>query len=133
MAKAPVLKRGTGKRKEAIARVVLKPGKGDFTINGKTLFDYFGNLPGVVNKVNKPFEITGLLAKFDAEIIVSGGGKIGQSDAIMYGIAKALTVVDPENRKALKAAGLMARDARIKERKKYGQPGARKKYQFSKR
>lgn len=134
MAKAKTLSKcSTGKRKEAIVRVNLKAGKGSFTVNSKDYKLYFGHIERVEKKLLSPFEITGTLNQFDTFANARGGGIAGQADALMYAIAKALIAENPEHRKALKAAGLVARDARIKERKKYGQPGARKKYQFSKR
>lgn len=125
--------RGTGKRKEAIARVSLKAGKGDITVNGKPASEYFGNISSIYKKINTPFEICGALNQYDVSVNVRGGGKIGQGEATMYGIAKALIALNPELRKQLKEARMLTRDARIKESKKYGRKKARKKFQFSKR
>ncbi|MBI5189619.1 MAG: 30S ribosomal protein S9 [Nitrospirae bacterium] len=122
----------TGKRKNSIARVWMKPGEGKIVINGRAIEDYFGR--EVLRMiVNQPLEISNMLGKFDINVIATGGGTSGQAGALRHGISKALTVVDPELRPALKKAGLITRDPRVVERKKYGQPGARKKFQFSKR
>jgi len=125
--------RSTGKRKRAIARVSLKEGTGKVTINGKELKAYLGARISYEKKLNAPFEITGTIGAYDVVVNVQGGGIAGQAEAIMYGIAKALASKTATNRNSLKAAGLLTRDSRIKEMKKYGQKKARKKFQFSKR
>jgi small subunit ribosomal protein S9 len=123
----------TGKRKCAIARVSLKEGKGEITVNGKKARDYFPNRVLIHKKLQLPFEITGSLEHFDVFVQVAGGGVLGQAEAVMYGIAKVLSEIKPANRATLKSAGLLVRDSRIKERKKYGRKKARKRFQFSKR
>ncbi len=122
----------TGKRKTAIARIWMKDGSGVFTINNRNFDDYFTR--EVLKKIiQQPLEITNQMGKFDFYINVGGGGIAGQADAVKQGISKALCEFDVELRPALKKAGFLTRDSRIKERKKYGQPGARKRFQFSKR
>jgi small subunit ribosomal protein S9 len=122
----------TGKRKTAIARIWMKDGSGVFTINNRNFDDYFTR--EVLKKIiQQPLEITNQMGKFDFYINVGGGGIAGQADAVKHGISKALCEFDVELRPALKKAGFLTRDSRIKERKKYGQPGARKRFQFSKR
>jgi small subunit ribosomal protein S9 len=122
----------TGKRKTAIARIWMKDGSGVFTINNRNFDDYFTR--EVLKKIiEQPLEITNQMGKFDFYINVGGGGIAGQADAVKQGISKALCELDVELRPALKKAGFLTRDSRIKERKKYGQPGARKRFQFSKR
>ena len=123
---------GTGRRKSAVARVRLATGTGKIQINGRTFENYFPgeSLRGIVSQ---PLTITGNADKFDAQITVSGGGPTGQAGAVRHGIARALLQFDATLRGALKAEGLLTRDSRMKERKKYGQPGARKRFQFSKR
>ena len=122
----------TGKRKTAIARVWMKDGTGVFTINNRNFDDYFTR--EVLKKIiQQPLEITNQMGKFDFYVNVGGGGIAGQADALKHGISKALCEFDAELRPALKKAGFLTRDSRIKERKKYGQPGARKRFQFSKR
>jgi small subunit ribosomal protein S9 len=125
-------KYGTGKRKRAIARVFLKAGKGEITVNGRTLPDYFPRETSQMI-VQQAFEAIEKKDQFDVMATVCGGGVAAQAEAVRHGISRALLVVDPANRPALKKAGLLTRDAREKERKKPGQPGARKKFQFSKR
>ena len=122
----------TGRRKQSVARVVLSPGTGAIIINKKTPEDYLPT-DNMIQIINQPFEITKLPGKFDVKINVKGGGFAGQSGAIRHGISRALSLMDEEIRKRLKVAGLLTRDSRIKERKKYGQRGARAKFQFSKR
>ncbi len=122
----------TGKRKEAIARVFLRPGTGDIKVNGRTFDDYFPT-PAIRMEVRQPLVLTETAARFDLLVSVAGGGVHGQAGAISHGIARALLKWNPELRKALRAAGFVTRDPRTKERKKYGQPGARKRFQFSKR
>lgn len=123
---------GTGKRKEAIARVFLRPGTGNIKVNGRTLDQYF---PTTVlrNVVRQPLVLTETADKFDALINVDGGGVSGQAGAVRHGLARALLKWNPELRKGLRSAGFLTRDPRSKERKKYGQKGARKRFQFSKR
>jgi small subunit ribosomal protein S9 len=122
----------TGKRKNAIARVWLKPGSGTCLINDRPLDAYFGRQTSQM-VVMQPFELTQTTGKFDATVNVSGGGLSGQAGAIKHGISKALLGVDPSFRSVLKAAGFLTRDSRVKERKKYGRRGARASFQFSKR
>jgi small subunit ribosomal protein S9 len=123
---------GTGRRKEAIARVRIVPGTGQWTINGRTLDAYF---PNKVHQqiVSEPFVTLGAEGKFDVIARIGGGGVTGQAGALRLGLARALTLVDPENRPSLKKAGFLTRDARVKERKKYGLKKARKAPQYSKR
>lgn len=122
----------TGKRKSSIARVWLKEGSGAVTINKRSYEEYFTR-ESLKNMIVRPLEITGKKNQFDLYINVQGGGISGQAGAIKHGIARALVEYDVELRSALKKAGFLTRDSRIKERKKYGQPGARKRFQFSKR
>ncbi len=123
---------GTGKRKNAIARVYLLSGSGVVTVNGRTLEDYF---PRETSRmiVNQAFEISEKQGKFDVSCTVRGGGLAAQAEAVRHGISRALLEGDAELRPTLRKAGLLTRDSRKKERKKPGQPGARKKFQFSKR
>ena len=123
---------GTGRRKKSVARVRLYPGTGAITINGKTIDDYFG-LETLNLIVNQPFGVTGNEGKFDIVANVKGGGLSGQAGAIRHGVARALLAADAENKPALKAAGFLTRDPRMKERKKYGLKAARRAPQFSKR
>ena len=123
---------GTGRRKKAIARVRLLPGSGSITVNKRTLDDYFG-LDTLKTIVNQPLETTATAGKFDIFVNVKGGGFTGQAGAIRHGIARALCEADGAYRPALKKAGFLTRDPRMKERKKYGLKKARKSPQFSKR
>ena len=124
---------GTGRRKSSVARVRLVPGKGNVTVNGKSLDDYLA-LEIVKREVRRPFEVAGCEGQFDVIATVTGGGYTGQAGALRHGIARALCEVDAEAyRPALKAAGFLTRDPRMKERKKYGLKKARKASQFSKR
>jgi len=123
---------GTGKRKTSAARVFLMPGTGQIVINRLDFQEYFRNR-AEQSVVVQPMELTETRNRFDVYANVRGGGFSGQAGAVRLGIARALLQVDPELRQRLKKAGLLTRDPRIKERKKYGQPGARKRYQFSKR
>ena len=124
---------GTGRRKASVARVHLYPnGSGAITINGRDINDYFG-LETLKLIVNQPFTTTSTVGKFDVEATVTGGGVTGQAGAIRHGIARAMLQVDENYRPALKAAGLLTRDPRMKERKKYGLKAARRAPQFSKR
>ena len=122
----------TGRRKTAVARVRLAAGTGTIKINGRTLENYFPTevLRGMVIQ---PFSTSQTSNKFDARVNVAGGGPAGQAGAVRHGISRALLLADANLRPALKADGLLTRDSRMKERKKYGQPGARKRFQFSKR
>ena len=122
----------TGKRKSSAARIFLKPGKGKMEINGRDSNEYLQTPVGRVI-IQQPFVVTDTKNKFDAYITVAGGGTNGQAEAIRHGISKALLAYNEELRPRLKKAGLLTRDAREVERKKYGQSGARKRYQFSKR
>ena len=123
---------GTGRRKKSVARVRLYPGTGMITVNGKDVDDYFG-LETLKLIMNQPFEVTDTLGKFDIVANVRGGGLSGQAGAIRHGLARALVQADENNKPALKAAGLLTRDPRMKERKKYGLKAARRAPQFSKR
>ncbi|NLT66375.1 MAG: 30S ribosomal protein S9 [Acidobacteria bacterium] len=123
---------GTGKRKSSTARVRLLPGAGQVNINKRDVSDYFKN-ETQRTVIRYPLAVTDSIGKFDIRAIVSGGGTSGQAGAIRLGIANALLEFNAELRPRLKKAGLLSRDSRIKERKKYGQKGARKRFQFSKR
>ena len=123
---------GTGRRKSSIARVWLVPGKGSIKINKRTLDDYFGR-ESLSNAVEKPLELVNKKNELDVFAKVEGGGITGQAGAIQHGIARALLQYDPTLRLILKKEGLLTRDSRMKERKKYGQKGARARFQFSKR
>ena len=123
---------GTGRRKSSVARVRLYPGTGVITINGRDVDDYFG-LETLKLIMNQPLDVTGNMGKFDIVANVTGGGISGQAGAIRHGIARALLLADETFRAPLKAAGLLTRDPRMKERKKYGLKGARRAPQFSKR
>ncbi|NIA08751.1 MAG: 30S ribosomal protein S9 [Nitrospiraceae bacterium] len=123
---------GTGKRKTAIAQVWLSPGKGDISVNGRPFGEYF-DMETARIIAEQPFVVTDTNDKFNVVVRVRGGGKSSQSQAIRHGIARALLMVDNEYRIPLKKADLITRDARMKERKKYGLAGARKRYQYSKR
>ena len=123
---------GTGRRKSAVARVRLAGGTGKILVNGRPFENYF---PAESLRVvaTQPLTVTGSADKFDAEITVTGGGPNGQAGAVRHGLARALLTVDVNLRPVLKAEGLLTRDPRKRERKKYGQPGARKRFQYSKR
>ncbi|HPZ60117.1 MAG TPA: 30S ribosomal protein S9 [Bacillota bacterium] len=123
---------GTGRRKKSVARVRLIPGKGEITINKKPLDDYFG-MEILKREVLRPFEVAGAEGKFDVVATVRGGGFTGQAGALRHGISRALYVANSEYRPALKDAGFLTRDPRMKERKKYGLKKARRASQFSKR
>lgn len=122
----------TGRRKTAIARIRMNAGTGKIVVNGRPFEEYFKTLQ-LQNQVLRPFEIAKLVNGFDVKVNASGGGLNGQAGAVRLAVARALTESDPELRAALKADGLLTRDPRMKERKKSGQPGARKRFQFSKR
>lgn len=121
-----------GRRKRSVARVLLRPGKGDWTVNGRTLEDYFPR-PTHQIRIEEPLKITGLHGTFDVVVRVNGGGLTGQSDAVRMGLSRALVTHDEELRPTLREKGMLTRDARQVERKKPGQPKARKRFQFSKR
>ena len=122
----------TGKRKTAVARVWITPGSGEITINGTKADDYFERETSRM-VMRQSLELLELTDKYDVKATVAGGGHSAQAEAMRHGIARALTTEDSERRRALKRAGYLTRDDRKKERKKYGQPGARKHFQFSKR
>lgn len=122
----------TGKRKDAIARVWIKPGKGVITVNGREEAVYFAR-PTLRMVIGQSFEIANRVGQYDVVCTVSGGGLSGQAGAVRHGISKALTNYEPELRSVLKAAGFLTRDARVVERKKYGKAKARRSFQFSKR
>lgn len=122
----------TGKRKNAVARVWIKPGKGQVTVNGKEMAKYFAR-PVLQMLLGQPFKVANVSGQFDVMATVKGGGLSGQAGAVKHGISKALTLYDPELRPALKAAGFLTRDPRVVERKKYGKRKARRSFQFSKR
>ena len=123
---------GTGRRKTATARVILRPGTGSFKVNNRTLEQYFFDETHRM-LVKRPLEASDTLNKFDVLVTVDGGGMHGQAGAVQHGIARALVEFSTELRGVLKKEGFLTRDPRMKERKKYGQPGARKRFQFSKR
>jgi len=124
--------RTLGRRKSSVARVIISNGKGKYTINNRSIDDYFGR--DVLKMVTRqPFELLGIDGKYDVKVNVKGGGLSGQAGAIRLGISRAIEKVNPDYRKILKENGYLTRDSREVERKKPGQPGARKKFQFSKR
>ena len=123
---------GTGRRKTSTARVILRPGTGSFKVNDRTLEQYFFDETHRM-LVKRPLEASDTLTKFDVIVSVDGGGMHGQAGAVQHGIARALVEFSTELRGVLKKEGFLTRDPRMKERKKYGQPGARKRFQFSKR
>ena len=122
----------TGRRKDAVARVWLKPGKGKITVNGRDVETYFAR-PTLRLVINQPFAITDRDGQYDADITVKGGGLSGQAGAVKHGLSQALTKYEPALRSTVKAAGFLTRDSRKVERKKYGKAKARKSFQFSKR
>jgi len=122
-----------GRRKSSVARVMISPGKGEFVINKRNIDTYFGGRDILKVVTKQPFEILGIDGKYDVSINVTGGGLSGQAGAIRLGIARGIEKVNPDYRKILKENGFLTRDSREVERKKPGQPGARKKFQFSKR
>lgn len=122
----------TGKRKDAVARVWVKPGSGKVTVNGRDQETYFAR-PTLRLIVNQPFQVAGRENQYDVVATVKGGGLSGQAGAVKHGISKALQLAEPELRAALKAAGFLTRDSRVVERKKYGKAKARRSFQFSKR
>jgi small subunit ribosomal protein S9 len=129
---ATQLNQNVGRRKEAVARVRLAPGTGNITINGRTMDEYFGRETSKMILV-EPLKLVDQMGKVDVFVNARGGGLSGQAGAIRHGISRALCKLDPAYRPVLKKAGFMTRDARAVERKKYGRPGARKRFQFSKR
>ena len=122
----------TGKRKDAVARVWIKPGTGKVVVNGKAMADYFAR-PVLQMILAQPFTVAGVAGQVDVMATVAGGGLSGQAGAVKHGVSKALQLYDPTLRAALKAAGFLTRDSRVVERKKYGKAKARKSFQFSKR
>jgi len=122
----------TGKRKDAVARVWIKPGSGKVVVNGKEMAAYFAR-PVLQMILRQPFTVAGVEGQFDVMATVAGGGLSGQAGAVKHGVSKALQLYDPTLRAALKAAGFLTRDSRVVERKKYGKAKARKSFQFSKR
>ena len=122
----------TGRRKTAIARTWIKPGNGEIVINNRPVEDYFP-IETIRADMIQPFKITNTLGSYDVKATVVGGGISGQADAVRHGITRALVIVNPDYRLTLKRAGFIKRDPRVKERKKYGQKGARARFQFSKR
>lgn len=122
----------TGKRKDAVARVWIKPGSGKVVVNGKEMKTYFAR-PVLQMILRQPFQVAGVVDQFDVMATVAGGGLSGQAGAVKHGVSKALQLYDPTLRGALKAAGFLTRDSRVVERKKYGKAKARKSFQFSKR
>ncbi len=133
MAGTPDLRwHAVGRRKTGVARVYLTPGSGKWDINGRTLGDYFPR-SSLVSHIQQPFLVTDTLGAFDVKARVKGGGLTGQAGSVRLGVARALVLADEQHRKKLREHGLLTRDARAVERKKPGQPGARKRFQFSKR
>ncbi|MCG6924539.1 MAG: 30S ribosomal protein S9 [Acidobacteria bacterium] len=133
MSTTPLEYYGTGKRKTSIARVHLRPGTGEYRLNDRPLDEYFGGTEALKQIVKQPFAITETMDKFDVVATIRGGGVSAQAGAMRHGIARALCEFNSELRLRLKKAGFLRRDARVKERKKYGQKGARARFQFSKR
>jgi small subunit ribosomal protein S9 len=129
----PIEYYGTGKRKTSVARVHLRPGSGEMKLNGRSLEEYFGGHEALKMVVRQPFAVTETTEKFDVLAKIGGGGVASQAGALRHGISRALCDFNIELRKKLKKAGFLTRDARAKERKKYGQKGARRRFQFSKR
>lgn len=122
----------TGKRKDAVARVWVKPGSGKVVVNGKDINEYFAR-PVLQMILRQPFDVAGVANQFDVQATVKGGGLSGQAGAVKHGISQALQLYEPSLRAALKAAGFLTRDSRVVERKKYGKAKARRSFQFSKR
>jgi small subunit ribosomal protein S9 len=121
-----------GRRKESVCRLYLKPGSGKWDVNGRTLGDYFPR-PALVSAIQQPFTATDTLGRYDVRAILEGGGTSGQAGALRLAVARALVKTDEAHRGKLRDLGLLTRDARVVERKKPGRPGARKRFQFSKR
>ncbi len=132
IADIPMRFHAVGRRKTSVARVYLKPGSGKWEVNGRTLGDYFPRA-SLVQLIQQPFTVTDTLGAFDVKANVNGGGVTGQAGALRLGIARALVTVDEQHRRKLREQGLLTRDSRAVERKKPGRPGARKRFQFSKR
>jgi small subunit ribosomal protein S9 len=132
MVDVPTKFHAVGRRKTSVARVYLRPGSGKWEVNGRTLGDFFPR-SSLVSLIQQPFTATDTLGAFDVKATVGGGGQSGQAGALRLGIARALLLVDETHRKKLRAGGLLTRDPRAVERKKPGKPGARKRFQFSKR
>ena len=132
MADKPTEFSATGRRKTAVARVHLLPGTGKWLVNLRSPEQYFAT-EAVINYIQQPMKATDTLARFDLKAELTGGGVTGQAGALRHAISRALCLADASNRKVLKESGCLTRDSRMKERKKYGQPGARRRYQFSKR
>ncbi len=132
IADVPMRFHAVGRRKTSVARVYLKPGSGKWEVNGRTLGDYFPRA-SLVQLIQQPFTVTDTLGAFDVKANVNGGGVTGQAGALRLGIARALVTVDEQHRRKLREQGLLTRDSRAVERKKPGRPGARKRFQFSKR
>ncbi len=122
----------TGRRKEAVARVELKAGSGRILVNGRTLEEYFPR-PTLQSMVREPLKVTQTIGRFDCTAQVAGGGIAGQAGALRHGVARALTAADESLRSVLRKSGMLTRDPRVRERKKYGQKGARKRFQWTKR
>ena len=133
MSTTPIEYYGLGKRKTSVARVHLRPGAGEIQLNDRPLDEYFGGHEALKMMVRQPFAVTETTEKFDVVAVLDGGGVSSQAGALRHGISRALCEFNVELRKKLKKAGFLSRDARIKERKKYGQRGARRRFQFSKR
>jgi small subunit ribosomal protein S9 len=129
---AAVAQYATGKRKYAIARAWVSAGPGEMTVNTKPFEQYFPR-PSLRSLIQFPLEVTGLLGKYNVRATICGGGTTGQAGALRHAIARALVAMNPALREALKKEGFLTRDSRVKERKKYGQKGARKRFQYSKR
>ncbi len=132
IADVPMVFHAVGRRKTSVARVYLRPGSGKWEVNGRTLGDYFPR-SSLVSLIQQPFTATDTLGAFDVKATCAGGGNTGQAGALRLGIARALVQVDEQHRKKLREMGLLTRDARAVERKKPGRPGARKRFQYSKR
>ncbi len=122
----------TGRRKTSVARVTLKPGTGQWKVNKRGIVEYF-NSEALISYIEQPLKLTNMLESFDISVKVSGGGIAGQAGAVRHGLARSLSLADTSLREVLKNSGCLTRDSRMKERKKPGQPGARKRFQFSKR
>lgn len=122
----------TGKRKYAVARAWIEPGQGTIQVNGRSLADYFPRMTHQI-QVQTPLDITKTMGQFNVQASLTGGGISGQAGALRHAIAKALSIYNPSLRTSLKKVGLLTRDSRVKERKKYGQKGARRRFQYSKR
>ena len=125
--------RGTGRRKEAVVRVRLVPGNGTVIINGKSMTEYLGNRPALHLPVKQALVAAGVESRFTVLVSAKGGGTVGQAQAIRMGVARALSAINPDYEVAMRKEGFLTRDARVKERKKYGRKKARKRFQFSKR